>query len=355
MLRKILLLSLFLIILISESVGQKYKKWNVEVRKYNPEFYYTDEAQRIGDNLLLYQHITGGWPKNIYFPEILTEEQKRVVISKKSDVNESTIDNSATTVEIKYLANLYNATKKDQYKKAVIDGVEYLLKAQYENGGWPQFYPRPIGYYTQITFNDNAMVNVMLQLREIFENKNPYLFLDDSLKDRAKKAFDKGIECILNCQVRQNGMLTVWCAQHDKKSLLPCKARAYELPSLSGAESAEIVLLLMSIKNPSERIRQSIEGAVRWFENSKIENLNREEYINSDGKKDYRMVKVKNSNAIWARFYELDTNRPIFSDRDGVIMYDISEIGYERRNGYSWYNSSGIRVLEMYKRWLELN
>ena len=37
---------------------------------------------------------------------------------------------------------------------------------------------------------------------------------------------------------------------------------------------------------------------------------------------------------MWARFYEIGTNRPIFSDRDGFAKHDLSEIGYERRNGY---------------------
>ena len=31
----------------------------------NDEFYKTEEAQRIGDQVLLYQRVTGGWPKNI--------------------------------------------------------------------------------------------------------------------------------------------------------------------------------------------------------------------------------------------------------------------------------------------------
>jgi lysophospholipase L1-like esterase len=39
---------------------------------------------------------------------------------------------------------------------------------------------------------------------------------------------------------------------------------------------------------------------------------------------------------MWARFYEIGTNRPIFADRDGVAKHDLAAIGYERRNGYAW-------------------
>ena len=59
------------------------------------------------------------------------------------------------------------------------------------------------------------MVRVMQQLREIYEKQSPYTFIPDETCQQARKAFDKGIECILRTQVRQNGELTVWCAQHD--------------------------------------------------------------------------------------------------------------------------------------------
>jgi hypothetical protein len=39
---------------------------------------------------------------------------------------------------------------------------------------------------------------------------------------------------------------------------------------------------------------------------------------------------------MWARFYEIGTNQPIFADRDGVMKHKLSEIGEERRNGYKW-------------------
>lgn len=54
---------------------------------------------------------------------------------------------------------------------------------------------------------------------------------------------------------------------------------------------------------------------------------------------------------LWARFYTIEDNRPFFSDRDSVIKFDISEIGYERRNGYKWFNSDWLEVFERYETW----
>lgn len=52
--------------------------------------------------------------------------------------------------------------------------MEYLLSGQYDNGGWPQFWPGMRGYQVHITFNDDAMVNTMEMLRDIYLQKAPY-------------------------------------------------------------------------------------------------------------------------------------------------------------------------------------
>lgn len=336
---------------VSYKEKQPYKGWVKLVRSFDDDFYHTKEAKRIAENVLLYQQTTGGWPKNIYMPAELSKQERKEVIARKDNVNESTIDNDATTSEIYYLARVFQTTKDERYKKAVLDGLQYLFNAQYPNGGWPQFWPRPEGYYTEITYNDNAMVNVMLMIREVYEKQVPYDFIPDDYIAKARTAFDKGVDCILKTQVKQNGKLTVWCAQHDRATLEPIKARAYELPSLSGQESDNIVLLLMSLPNPSPEIITAVESAIEWFRNSKIEGLKKEFYTDSEGRKDYRMVECSDCPPLWARFYDLQTNRPFFCDRDGIKVYALDQIGHERRTGYSWYNSDGVKVLKTYEKW----
>src|SRR4030095_7860277 len=149
-------------------------------------------------------------------------------------------------------------------------GLDYLLKAQYANGGWPQFYPDLSGYYKHITFNDDALIGVMKTLRDIAAAKPAYAFVDETRRASAAKAVEKGIDVILKTQVIVKGKRTVWCAQHDEVTLAPAPARKYEVISLSGGESVEVVRFLMSINNPSPAVVEAIESAIKWFEKSQL-------------------------------------------------------------------------------------
>lgn len=335
--------------------SKKKVRWTSMASKLKDDFFTTAEAARIGDNLLFYQHESGGWPKNMQLQDELTDDMCKRIEKMKHEERYATIDNKATTTEIEYLARLYNATGEKKYLDAVVRGFDYMFEAQYANGGWPQFYPLSEGYYTHITYNDDAMVNVLKLMRDAVKGKAPFGFLPDSIKAAAKTSLDKGISCILKTQVVQDGRPTVWCAQYDENTLKPAKARAYELVSLSGQESDDIVLFLMSLSKPSDEIRQCVENAIAWFKKSAIRGMYVERYTNADGKKDIRLVPCAQDDApckpMWARFYTIDGNRPFYSDRDGVMKYDISEIGYERRNGYKWLNSEGLDVLKRYEAW----
>ena len=122
------------------------------------------------------------------------------------------------------------------------------------------FYPLRKGYYTHITYNDDAIVNIMELLHDIIIKKPIYAFIaTEDVITRAATAYDKGIDCIPKTQIIVNGKPTVWCAQHDENTFLPAKARSYELPSFSGSESVGIVNLLMQIPDPSPSVIQSVQ------------------------------------------------------------------------------------------------
>jgi len=322
----------------------------------SPKWYGSLESMNVVDNVLLLQHTNGGWPKNINFYEnILSKAEKEKYRKIKKSVWETTIDNNATFSEMIFLAKMYQATKNKVYKASFLKGLDFLYSLQYKNGGFKMF-TRKVGYYTHITYNDDAMFNVMYLLREIAAGNPLFAGIVDTFQiNQAQKSFDKGIDCILNTQYIQNGKRTVWCAQHDEITLLPAKARSYELPSLSGAESVGLVQLLMDIPNPSPIIKESILGAINWFEENRIKDHRLQSIVNMDGKHDLIWIESSEGDDLWGRFNELETNRPFVSDRNGVIKYTISEIGYERRTGYRWYVSNPLTILNQFKEWKKRN
>ncbi len=347
--------TLLLLISINFCVNaqEKNKKWPDLIMKSYSAWFGSEEGRKIADNVLLYQRDIGGWPKNIPMLKELTEDEKSKLIALKPSGKDCTIDNRATTQEILFVSKMYAQTKEEKYKDSFLRAVDYLLSAQYPNGGWPQYFPLKKGYYTHITFNDNSMVDVLNVLREI-ANETDYYSIKPPKEtvDKAKIAFDKGIDCILKTQYKQNGVLTVWCAQHDEVTFAPANARAYELASLSGKESAKVTLLLMSIDNPSPEIKTAIKSAYEWFEKTKITNLKEERVYDDEGKViGKKMYPMEDVAPIWPRFAELDTNEPFFCDRDGVKKRFLTDIGEERRNGYSWYSNEPKEVLKKYKKW----
>lgn len=346
--------------LVTYAVGQQPEsiktdvsvKWE-EILGQRPEWYQGNEAVRIADNVLLYQRETGGWPKNIDMARVLTTTNEREVARQKVETD-STIDNGATYTQLVFLARVYTALKLERHKQAFEKGLDYLLEAQYANGGWPQFYPLRKGYYSHITFNDNAMINVMRLLRDIAQQKAACHFVDEGRRHHSARAVERGIELILKVQVVWEGQRTIWDAQYDATTLKPAAARAFEPVALASRESVGIVRFLMDIKQPDKPVIKAIESAIEWFEKAKLKGLRWVEKPDPSSPEGYQRVLIKDSDAgpLWARFYEIGTNRPIFVGRDSVIRYDVMEIDIERRNNYGWYSSEPVRLLSKeYPAW----
>ncbi len=333
--------------------GSRYSKHLL--RTTDPSFFTTDEARRIGAQVLAWQRVTGGWPKNIDMVSPMSESRMAEVLAQKDRRDDSTTDNDATTTQMTFLARLYAATGDVAYRDAFRRGVDYLLSGQYKNGGWPQFWPEQRDYQPHITYNDDAMVNTMLLLRDISSDVAPYGgdLCDAAQKKRMKRAFDKGVDCILATQIVTDGVPTVWCQQHDHVTLAPAHARAYELPSYCSMESASIVKLLMEIEKPDKRVKKAIHSAMAWFDKYKLTRLS------------YRRVQVNGSwetlltpdpgsrKPLWARFYDLDNCMPYVCDRDGIPRRRLEDIGSERRNGYAWYGTRPEELYALYDEWAD--
>jgi PelA/Pel-15E family pectate lyase len=312
------------------------------------EWFKSEEAATIAMNILSHQAPEGGWPSNV-------DTAAKVYDGAEPKALRSTFDNSATSDELRFLARVASATGDQKYIEAFLKGFDYVLEAQYENGGWPQQFPPRNDYSRHITFNDGCTVRLMFFVREVARDESAiYGFVDSSRKAKASDAWDRGIECILKTQVRVNGKLTGWCAQHDEVTLEPRPARTFELASLTGCEIVGILNALMAVENPSPQIIEAVDAAVAWLEEVKIPGIKVEDRPQEGTPRGYERFVVQDPSAepMWARFYEIGTNRPIFADRDGVKKYNLAEIGIERRTGYQWLKYWPKNTLEKtYPAW----
>jgi PelA/Pel-15E family pectate lyase len=301
------------------------------------DWYRGEEGREVVANVLSHQSDLGSWPKNL-------DTSAQPFRGDRSSLR-GTFDNGATAGEVWFLARAYRITADDRCRSAVVKAIDHILQAQYPTGGWPQFFPPGSAYHRYITFNDDTMIRILELLRDVGRS-DEFRFLDQGRRDRSLHAFDEGIRCILRCQVKVDGQLTVWCAQHDEKTLEPRPARTFEPVSLSGSESAGILILLMSLEKPGPDVVKAIEAGARWFAGAGLTGIK----LDRQGG-DLKVLKDPEATPLWPRFVEIKTGRAIFSSRDGVIKYDVAEIDAERRNGYAWYGTWGRKVADRYARW----
>jgi PelA/Pel-15E family pectate lyase len=331
-------------------------------------WYAEADAVRIADIVLSFQTPAGGWSKNLDMSKARRQPGQSFIdgpdataalmttgdYGTVSDPHWSyvgTIDNDATITQIHFLAKVVTALgstdpKAAPYRASFLRGLEYLLAAQYPNGGWPQVWPLAGGYHDGITYNDDAMIQVMELLQAAATGRDEFAFVPQDIRKRAESSVQRGIECILATQIIVSGKRTAWCQQYDPLTMKPTSARNYEMPSESAAESAKIILFLMDLPSPTPAETQAIEAAGEWLGRVAIADS---AFRPTPAGRD--LVASPGAPPLWARYYQIGTDKPIFGDRDKTIHDKVAEISTERRNGYSWYNSTPQEAVMRFAEW----
>lgn len=326
------------------SANAQELKWS-DVMRQPAAWYASEAAIEVGDNVLLWQRDVGGWNK-ISNMAVMTERHRADALAQKAN-GVCTLDNGATHQQIRYLARLYSATQIERFRAGFDRGLAYVLEAQYDNGGWPQYYPLRGGYHDHVTFNDGGMVGSMNILRDVAAGAEDFHFTTPEQRAASQAALDRAIQCILDAQIVVDGRRTGWCAQHHHETLAPARGRSYELPSISGSDTVSIVRFLMSIEDPSPQVVDAVESAVEWLRSAAIHGKRHQKI---DG--DRILVDDDSAPPLWARFYEVETSRPIFCNRDGIVRYEYSAIDRGRRTSYLWLGNWGQSLLEKdYPAW----
>jgi len=317
-------------------------------------WYKGEEAKQLTDTILSYQTPAGGWSKHTGYSS--GPRKQGMQWTSQNTPGQSphylgTFDNRSTTEQLYFFAYVWQATGREDCKVAFGKGLDYVLAAQYPNGGWPQVYPLEGGYHDQITFNDDAMTRILGLLHDIESNKPYYAFLTESQRAKVSEALNQGMDCVLKTQVEQNGIKTVWCAQYDPITLKPNAARLMEPATLSGTESSRLLEFLMSMGKPTPSITLAIESGLSWFEKAKITGLMKTEV---EGKTSY-VANPNSTEVYWARFYDLNSSKPIFPGRDGVLYDTFAAMAAKNKLGYDYYSTRpGSMLNSGQKKWRKL-
>mgnify|MGYP000398040664 CR=1 FL=1 len=336
------------------------KHWNDQNDKDPQPRYQLKQITKIADNILVYQRSNGGWPENKNPLRIMTPKEIKLQQSLKN-ATDTSFDNRNVYPQIRYLAEAYLQTAEDKYKQAVIRGLEFILAAQLDNGGFTHSPPSTDKYYGHITIMDDVTSGVLGLLQEIKLGSPRFAFLSADLVNRISLAHTKGDHLLLKLQVSIKQKPAIWAGQYDAKTLKPTQGRAFELASVVSRESVDVVRYLMSDPNPTQTKINAINHAISWFKNAALGGFDmvkieaepvRYKYHTSTW--DRIIIEDKHAEPIWARFYDTDSNLPLLATREGKRVQSLADISRERRTGYDWYGRWPAKLInEEYPLWLK--
>lgn len=303
--------------------------------QFDPKTMAAQFAGPAGDTLassvISFQLPSGGWSKGLGFTQ---PRPKGMNWTTSDDPHHyaGTIDNRATTAPLQFLAWHHHHWPSPATKTAAEKGIDYLLAAQFPNGGWPQNFPLEGSYHDAITLNDDAMTRVLELLRSAAAGQDDWSWLDPSRRSAAASAVERGIHCLLQLQQRTAGQLTIWAAQYDPLTLAPVSARAYEPPALTSSESAHVIRFLCTIQPTTPEITAAITAASSW--------LARHPLSDTPGR--------------WPRFYHPNSLEPIFPGKhDGRLWPSEAAMRLQNPGGYDFSVTSPRELPKVLRKWQE--
>ncbi|MFG6441658.1 pectate lyase [Roseateles sp. LKC17W] len=327
-------------------------------------WYASEPARAVARNILSYQTPAGGWGKNQPRDAAPRQRGQAFVADgnpkapSPGDFDKpghwsyvGTIDNEATTREVRFLARMAQAHPGDvgaAYRQAAERGLRYLLAAQFPNGGWPQVWPLQGGYHDAITLNDNAMIDVMALLGMASRGEAGFDFLGAAPRGELAAAESRAVQLLLTLQIRIDGQPALWAQQHDVLTLAPTSARNYEPPALSSGESAQVLAYLMAMPAPSPAVVAAVKGGVAMLKRLAVRDR---VWVMVDAQQGKRLVEQPGAGPLWSRYYDATTLKPVFGDRDKSLHDDVHDISAERRRGYAWWGSWPQKTLDAYEAW----
>jgi PelA/Pel-15E family pectate lyase len=295
---------------------------------------YLDAARETAAALMYGQLESGGWTASIDFdPKGPRVGQYRN--GKGRGRNNSTLDDGISQTAIRFLARLDQALEfKD---REVHDGAQIaldaLLKAQYPNGAFPQVWTGPVpdqpvkkasfpayewrtegrikNYWDMYTLNDGlagTVSDTLLVAADVYQD------------DKYKAALARLGDFLILAQMPEPQ--PVWAQQYSY-DMHPIWARRFEPAAITGGESQDVLETLMKIYRATghKKYLGPVPSALAYLKKSQL----------PDGR--------------LARYYELQTNKPLYMSRRGdeySLTYDDSQLP----DHYGWKVDSRLQKIE---------
>ena len=286
---------------------------------------YLDAAREAAEALAAGRLLSGGWTQSIQFEPGNTGRK-----SRKDDF--SSLDDSQTSSALQMLIRADQALnfQHAEIHDTTLDGLKALLQAQFPNGAFPQGWRRPVepqpivkakfpdydwktegrikNYWDYYTLNDNLAGRVSDTLITAHQT-----YRDEKYRAALEKLGDFLI--LAQMPDPQPG----WCQQYNYE-MVPIWARKFEPPAVTGWESQDAMETLIKIARYTGQSKyiEPIPRALKYFQKCLL----------PDGR--------------IARYYEFQTNQPLYMDAKYQLTYDDSAAP----SHYGWKQSAGFDEIE---------
>lgn len=281
---------------------------------------FLDAAIEVGQAMRLGQLRSGGWQASIEFDADRRRKLAYRTEPKHSKARDlSSLDDDKTQASIRFVVMLDRATEfKIQWLHEMASyAVDQLIAwGQLPNGGfpqvwtsdsdrtkpmadvaasypttWPRTYPGHQQYWNCYTLNDELardMINTLYIVEDVYGD------------GRGAAAAVRLADSLLLAQMPSPQ--PAWAQQYND-DMQPVWARKFEPPAISGGESQGVIAALLTVyeRTGDRKYLPAIGAGLDYLESCQLPGQQ------------------------LARFYELQTNRPLYFTRDYVLTHDDSD------------------------------
>src|SRR3569623_1504752 len=233
--------------------------------------YYYQAAEKAAGALILGQIDTGGWNYFIDFDGPVSKKHWYETVGKNAwrleefqhYAENATFDDAGTSEAMQFLLRLYLEKRDPKYRPVIEKQIDFVLKSQYPNGGWPQRWPYDPNYpdyQRYITFNDDVAAENLQFLVMVYQQLG---------ETRVRDAIQRGMDVFLASQ--QGAPQPGWALQYTP-DLKPAGARTYEPATLVTHTTAANIRELMNFYRLTgdRKYLARLPEALDWLESVKL-------------------------------------------------------------------------------------